>query len=352
MEDALRNIMPLQQLRVLSFTDYEHQLPMLITEIKQVSQVSLSTINIGDNDLSNTNWETVNVIGDHIRFINKPMVKSANEGQCFLSISKIKTLRKLNLSLYSASDFNFIPSFTQISQLKVDGVNRRTNELINQIGKLKNIHSLSLNFLADAPISLYELRDLENLTTLIISTGNSLNEPSVERLDILPRFRNLETLSLNMAKIIDFPDVFSQLTRLKSVSLPFNKLTRLPLSLFNLPLLQHLNVASNQLTTLPFALSYGAVNLKQLDLRHNQINTLPEALISLTKLETINLSENELTTVPRGWESLENLKEADFSSNDLKEFPNGLQDNHYVEKINVWVITSPQFRILQAMVTG
>jgi Leucine-rich repeat (LRR) protein len=121
-------------------------------------------------------------------------------------------------------------------------------------------------------------------------------------------------------------------------SLPFARLAKLPLteilarknkisgtliedSVDSLPNLQSLDVSCNRLTGLVAPESTIRLpSLHQLTLSMNRIQALPD-VSSWKSLLTLTLDENSISAVPDGFTSLDKLRHADFSSNDIRVIP-------------------------------
>ncbi|KAH8649025.1 hypothetical protein BX600DRAFT_554602 [Xylariales sp. PMI_506] len=155
---------------------------------------------------------------------------------------------------------------------------------------------------------------------------------------------NLEILDLRGNEISSLPDGFENLSRLRILnvsenaleSLPLHALSRMPLTelyahknklagtlidveIDTLSHLQTLDISANQLTSL----SSGVValpSLLQFTVSMNRLKLLPD-ISSWKSLLTLIAEENNLAAIPDGFTSLQNLKHADFTSNDIKVIP-------------------------------
>lgn len=160
------------------------------------------------------------------------------------------------------------------------------------------------------------------------------------------RLVNLEILDLHGNSLQALPPSFSELHRLRILnlsensfeSLPFDVLSKLPLTELNarknkltgtliddgvevLPALQNLDVSSNQLTSLARPNAVLAMPaLSQLCVSVNRLQALPDVT---SWFELINLAadENNIKAFPDGFTSLQKLRSADFSSNDIRTVP-------------------------------
>lgn len=162
----------------------------------------------------------------------------------------------------------------------------------------------------------------------------------------LGRLINLEILDLHGNSLQALPTSFAELHRLRILnvsennfeSLPFDVLSRLPLTELNvrknkltgtliddgvevLPALQNLDISSNQVTSLARPNAVLAMPaLSQLCVSMNRLQALPDVT---SWFELINLAadENNIKAFPDGFTSLQKLRSADFSSNDIRTVP-------------------------------
>jgi hypothetical protein len=324
MVDALTKLSALKNLSALLFTGYRHELPSNILVLSRVTTLRLSTLNIGKLNISKANWQSV--------YITKDSPQSVDDQKSLLALSKITSLRKLEISQATPTDAAMIDKFRQITTLSISGENIDVSDLIKTIGQLTQLKTLLLKFWKSNGISIKEIKALSGLTSLCIS--NQVSQTlSVSDLELLSEFKKLETLSLYYCDLTSVPDIFDDLKSLKSLTLSHNKLTELPGSVFNLPLLEYLNVSFNDLAQLPAVNCYTCNNLKTLNMSRNELKELPNAITSLIQLEYFLASENYLTSLPGGWQNLKKLKYFEATDNEITEFPGGLQDNHTVEAI-------------------
>jgi Leucine-rich repeat (LRR) protein len=149
----------------------------------------------------------------------------------------------------------------------------------------------------------------------------------------------LEVLELQGNKINMLPPEIRELVHLRSLNVSGNRLQALPSELFTsvplieliagknafggsffdvdaAPQLQILHLGHNSLSSLSASGAVSLPALRYLDVSANRLSTMPdmEAWKSLT---TLLAGENKLTTFPEGFTSLQQLRSADFSSNDI-----------------------------------
>ncbi|KAM0816865.1 hypothetical protein AB5N19_02667 [Seiridium cardinale] len=155
---------------------------------------------------------------------------------------------------------------------------------------------------------------------------------------------NLEILDLKGNEISALPDGFERLTRLRVLnvnenafeSLPFETLAKLPLiellahknrlagtlidvEVEALSQLQTIDVSSNQLSLVALG-PISMPSLLQLTISRNRLQSLPD-IGSWKSLLTLNADENSIAAIPDGFMTLESLKSADFTSNDIRIIP-------------------------------
>ncbi|TSJ42819.1 leucine-rich repeat domain-containing protein [Mucilaginibacter corticis] len=332
MDDALKKLIPLKQLRILSLTAYNRQLPTSVTLLTQIDSVKLNTINIGDNDISGVNWTKALITGDPKSWHDASGALANQQNRSLVNLAKIKSLK--NLYLYADLRYpDIISRFSQIERLSIFYENNQLSlePFIKAVGSLNQLQHLSVNLVTDDPE--VNIEGLQNLTQLSSLFLNINGERPIAGIAALGKLINLEYLAVGNSKIGALPDIFKTMPKLRSVALVSNEITKIPASLFNLPLLENLDLARNQIEYLPGIIDYGCKNLKRINLMENRLTSIPKAFEGLSQLEVINCAENKIATIPGGWEYFQNLKEVNFAINHLSRFPEGLQNNHHVERI-------------------
>ncbi|HWZ36342.1 MAG TPA: leucine-rich repeat domain-containing protein, partial [Mucilaginibacter sp.] len=332
MDAALKKLIPIKQLRALSFTEYKRKLPASITLLDQIDSLKLNTVNIGSYDLSLVKWQKLSVNGDPRSWSDLKGAVTSDEGKILSKLSNIKSLKRLELDV-DLRHSEFISQFTQIEELNIGGGIEGGSALsfIQAVGALKQLRKLSIE-LTGNNLNISPLANLTQLSSFYLK----LNGYPLEGVEAISNFKNLENLELIQCKIGVMPDVFKEMKYLKTVILGNDEITKVPVSLFNLPALENLDLMPNRLTYLPPLISYGCTKLKHVNLSLNQLTSLPQAFGGLRDLETINCSNNKIETIPDGWAYLTHLKEVNFAINRLTEFPEGLQNNHSVERITLF----------------
>lgn len=334
MDEALKKLIPLKQLRILSFTAYNHQLPPSVTLLTQIDSVKLNTINIGDNDISGVSWTKALIIGDPKAWHDASGALANQQNRSLINLSRIKSLK----SLYLEADLRYpeiISRFNGIERLNVfyENSQQPLAPFIKAVGSLNQLQHLSVNLVTDDPeINIEGLQNLTQLSSLFLNINSGR---SIAGIEALGKLINLEYLAIGNSKIGALPDIFKTMPKLKTVYLNDNGITKIPVSLFNLPLLENIDLARNQIEYLPGIIDCGCKNLKRINLMENRLTSIPKAFEGLSQLEVINCAENKIATIPGGWEYFQNLKEVNFAINHLSTFPEGLQNNHHVERITL-----------------
>lgn len=157
----------------------------------------------------------------------------------------------------------------------------------------------------------------------------------------LQRLDKLEILELQGNKLTSLPVEIRALIHLRTLNVSENKLSALPTELFTsisivelvanknafsgsffnvdtVPHLQKLHLSNNSLTDLCRSGTILLPALKYLDVSLNRLSTLPD-ITSWTSLATLLLGENNLSLLPEGFLSLQQLRTADFTGNNLSK---------------------------------
>jgi Leucine-rich repeat (LRR) protein len=149
---------------------------------------------------------------------------------------------------------------------------------------------------------------------------------------------SLEVLELQGNKLTSLPSEIRHLTCLRMMNIASNQVSHVPMELFettlielvanknrfegtfftigSAPSLQELNISNNSLKSLCEGDSIDFPALKTLNLSTNRLVSLP-SVQSWTKLQKLIVAENKLTAFPEGFTTLENLRTADFTANDI-----------------------------------
>ena len=206
-------------------------------------------------------------------------------------------------------------------------------------------------------------RRLEHLVVLNLSKNNLTNS-CLEFISQIPALRELrlaenaldgtldsQLINLTKLEVLDIqnntlsglPGNLDGLSNLRVLQIAGNRLTSLPLESFANLLLVELDAARNRLSGSLFPSSVDRMHqLKSLDVTSNALTSLTSSgVIHLPALQSLNVAENRLTKLPNisewtnllslaaggnklssfpeGITSLQNLKSADFSMNNIKK---------------------------------
>lgn len=162
----------------------------------------------------------------------------------------------------------------------------------------------------------------------------------------LPALAALEILDMHGNEITSLPAAFDAMTRLRILNLnenqlqrlPFDELSKFPLielsvrknrlagalvdgSIKALPYLQSLDASANQLThVVPVGSHISLPAAHTVSLSMNRLQCLPD-MSTWTSLLTLRVDENHIASLPDSFPSLQKLRHADLSSNDIRTLP-------------------------------
>ncbi|KAL9096750.1 MAG: hypothetical protein Q9165_001238 [Trypethelium subeluteriae] len=222
------------------------------------------------------------------------------------------------------------------------------------------------------------LRRLERLTTLNLSHNKLQNNAldvitqvrSLHELNLahnkfegalsssIGKLANLEVLELQDNRLSSIPDTIGELINIRVLHLAENNLSVLPLDAFmhlplvdlsarknkldgalfpahitSMPKLQRLDISSNGLTSLDSG-ELSLPSLQTLDISFNRITTLPD-VSTWAELRSLLAEDNRISNLPEGLTSLQNMKNLDFTGNDLRHLDAriGLMDSLTILKV-------------------
>ncbi|EHK23618.1 uncharacterized protein TRIVIDRAFT_472, partial [Trichoderma virens Gv29-8] len=207
--------------------------------------------------------------------------------------------------------------FTQLTTLNLSS-NRLENGCLEIIAQMTAIRDLKLaNNLIAGPLN-SSLADLSVLEVLDIH-GNQVSAlpPNVEGLS------RLRVLNLSENNFESLP--FEGLSKLPLAELDLkkNKLsgTLIEEPIGSLPMLQSLDISVNRLMRLvPADASISLPAVHTVTLSMNRLQELPD-LTSWTSLINLAADANNISSIPLSFTSLEKVRQADFSSNDIRVVP-------------------------------
>lgn len=226
---------------------------------------------------------------EHLTVLN--LSKNSLNNSCIKVISQIPALRELRLA-ENALDGTLDSHFINVTKLEVLDVQDNTlSALPSNLDGLSNLRILQIagNRLTSLP--------LESLANL----------PLVE----LDAARNRLSGSL-------FPSSIDRIDQLKSLDVASNALTSLTSSgVIHFPALQSLNVAENRLVELPNISEW--TNLLSLAAGGNKLSSFPEGITSLQKLKSADFSMNNIKKMDERFGLMESLTALRVANNPLRE---------------------------------
>ncbi|KAF2731781.1 L domain-like protein [Polyplosphaeria fusca] len=224
-----------------------------------------------------------------------------------------------------------------------------------QFGAVQSI-DLHGNMLTQLPIGLKWLSQLSKLNLArnqlsadsfdVISRISSLREVKLSEnklLGALPgsvgSLKQLEVLEVQGNKLTSLPKEICELVHLRTLNISENLLTTVPSELFTsvpiveliatknnfsgsffdvdtVPHLQNLQLSNNSLASLCVTGTILLPALKTLNVSANRLSALPD-ISSWTSLTTLLAGENKLSVFPEGFVTLQQLRSADFSANNI-----------------------------------
>lgn len=237
------------------------------------------------------------------------------------------------------SDDN-VPQFGGIMNLDLHG--NLFRKLPMGLGRLPQLSKLNLSrnrLSIDALGIISQISTLRDLKLAENDLAGAL-PASIENL------QSLETLDLQENKLTSLPQEIRALTHLRSLNISNNSMTSVPSELFtsmsvvelsasknlfsgaffkvdSVPHLQTLHLAGNSLTDFCASATVALPSLKHLDLSMNRLSSLP-SMTGWTNLITLLVGENHLLSIPEGFSSLQQLRNADFTANDIDKLDNGI----------------------------
>ncbi|KAF1974754.1 hypothetical protein BU23DRAFT_553009 [Bimuria novae-zelandiae CBS 107.79] len=230
-----------------------------------------------------------------------------------------------------------------------------SDEVVPQFGGIQSL-DLHGNSIRELPMGLRRLPQLSRLNL----TRNKMSMDSLDVVFQIPTLRDLklaenklegafpssvetltllETLELQGNKLTSLPPEIRALTRLRALNISNNNLSSLPSEVFTsmsvidlnasknsfsgaffqvdiVPNLQNLYLANNSLTSLCVSETVSLPSMKHLNLSANRLSTLPN-MSDWKNLTTLLVGENSLSSIPEGFCSLSQLRNADFTGNNI-----------------------------------
>ncbi len=224
--------------------------------------------------------------------------------------------------------------------------------LPKEIANFKKLHTLHLgSFPMEFPTFLTEMKQLKHLHFPHYYVYNTQNQKTLF-LDIFDKMDNLESLTIffifgeietketehqsyNYSKtLLDVPSSIFKMKNLKKLYLNINQVENLPKDAFlGLESLEELSLSYGGMTTQIQENIFSLKKLKKLDFNGNfvylkdemkqrtRFEAFSEKITDLKNLESLSITNSKITEIPTFFKKLTQLKELDFSTNDIKELP-------------------------------
>lgn len=372
--EGLQVFKSLPNLRYLLFQDFEHPIPNLGEELRQLKGISLQSSKIVSLPEWITTLPQLESISLSMYSFRSKGIKQLNYVEALTRLQKLPLIRSLYLSkIYEYNgDFDKL-RFANLTKIELNSVEFRTNRtllsfLVNHnklkavritfsspktldanFSKLKQLEELSIIGQTDSLAINFNLKDLKKLRSLELSNmklqwnGSELPanltylDLSGTNMKVLPqaisKASKLETLMLDYNSLEILPDNISDLKWLTSLDLSSNLLKRLPERIGDLKNLQTLRINANPLALLPESLG-NLNNLNTLEAQHGNLNDLPVDLGRLGRLEILDLSDNFIAQIPESVVNLKRLKTFNISSNQVVALPEQLGEISALEHLD------------------
>ena len=276
---------------------------------------ALTSINLAHNSLSGS---IPSELGNLSKLQSLTLGYNTLTGPIPATLGRLTELRLLLLSSnqLGGSIPSEIGDLANLKDLFLE-VNELSGEIPSSISKLTKMTNVTLrdnDLTGEVPVFLGGMTTLTHLSL----NGNEFHGSIPPELGNLS---NLEWLRLGRNKLTGgIPIELTNLSNLVDLYLPGNNLSgSIPAELGNLSKLKSLDVADNDLTgTIPAELG-GLIRLSELWLGSNDLQgPIPAELGNLSKLNFLSLKYNNLVSpIPLELENLEKLKEMDLRYNDF-----------------------------------
>ncbi|XP_078694333.1 uncharacterized protein LOC144923569 [Branchiostoma floridae x Branchiostoma belcheri] len=231
----------------------------------------------------------------------------------------------------SLTIFEEIGQFTQLEEVKIDGINLDDASLSN-LFRCTSIRSLTLSNcrLESIPTS---LANLEGLQTLDLSHNNLTTMPT----GLFRSLPCLNRLNLSHNKIPEIRDVAGA-QALHKFDVSFNEIEELPCELLHMESLESFSGSHNKVarwleqTSAEEQTKPGP--LVHLNLSHNLLEDVPRCVTELKNLETLNMNHNKIRVLGDAVKMLNTLRSFDVSSNYIEEIPFAILQMESLEGFN------------------
>ena len=229
----------------------------------------------------------------------------------FSDLKHMSFLEKLTVSKGKSSDFSFLPSLVNLTELVIRDTDV-SKEALSTISALPALKKLTLS-----NCSLSSLSTLSKCTGLIYL---DISNNTIRNIDALAALTNLQELYMQHNAVIDLSAItgLSQLTKL---DISHNALTSLS-PIRTLTALTWLNASVNSITEVNQL--GNLTKLIYLDIGSNQISDI-SPLSSCIAIADLNISSNAITDIQK-ISSLTNMEHFDFSYNQVSALPSFQKD--------------------------
>ncbi|XP_048383641.1 leucine-rich repeat-containing protein 2-like [Stegostoma tigrinum] len=174
------------------------------------------------------------------------------------------------------------------------------------------VMDLSRNCIKELPVEIGRMINLKELNV----SFNKLTYVPLE----LGCCENLEKLNLsNNLELTELPFELRDLQKLSSLDLSSNQFQSMPICVLRMTKLKNLDISSNKLKDLPQDLDRLA-ELESLYLQKNKLTYLPKVMCKMNKLKILVVSGDDIKKLPTSLTTDPNLKYVDLRENPLEDW--------------------------------
>lgn len=228
------------------------------------------------------------------------------------NISQLTQLKHLGLYMDKAVSLpKFVPVFSNLESLTINGTTDTLEFLPEEIGDLKNLKLLGIYFtnIKTLPRSLGKLSNLEHWDMI----GSNIEELPNE----IGGLAKLKIMRIVGSRLEMLPEVFEKLNLLEELSFASSNIKKIPESIGALGDLKSLRLSNSQTKDIPASFS-GLKSLISLDVSGNKFGRVPENLRFLNQLIELDLSDNEIAKLPDWISEFNKLQSLYLHGNNLR----------------------------------